>query len=235
MLSKVLRLDAHAVIAHANHVFGSCFLAPKCESRAAWSPRYLIALPIRFLNTCDSRIGIPKTTGRLVRVTEAPLSSIERLQLQQCPIHGSATGERFHVDFRFRRLRVGQHVVDEFLHAVHAGDGELHELVGLVAELVLVTLRKQLRVRLHHPQRLLQLMGDDERESAKLLVGTNECFFHILDAKKRPDRGDQNRGIDRLAEVVIAPVFEAGNDIQIGESGRGEEDDRQRGWFPGCS
>ena len=42
------------------------------------------------------------------------------------------------------------------------------------------SVREQLRVGLHHPQRLLQFVGYDESEAPELLVGTDQRLLRFL-------------------------------------------------------
>jgi hypothetical protein len=60
--------------------------------------------------------------------------------------------------------------MDELFHPVHSGDGELNIFIRIRTEIIFEALGNELRVRLNHAQRFLQLMRNHERKSPKLLV-----------------------------------------------------------------
>ena len=130
--SKYCRVDADAVVADAEQPLAAVALARSTCTRAAAAPRNLRALPSRFGQQLLELARVAEH-GRQGRVGDvAPDSSIaarrsvERLVAAPRPrsVGSSAAAPR-------ADPREGEQVLDEVLHALHARDGEVDELLGV--------------------------------------------------------------------------------------------------------
>jgi hypothetical protein len=59
---------------------------------------------------------------------------------------------------------------------VGTADGVIDELIGFVIETAAVPSAQQLAVAAHHPQRLLEVMGDNACELLEITVGARELI-----------------------------------------------------------
>ena len=131
-----------------------------------------------------------------------------RRRSSACPPSVSRTSSA-HVDraepvLRRAGARVGEQVVDQALHAVHAVDREPDELVRVRVELALVAARQQLHVARHHAQRLGEVVRGDVGELLQVGVRALELRRRGAPAPRRRSRGGPRVCLRRVMSCTCA-------------------------------
>ena len=161
----VARVDPDAVVGDAESPARCPRARRDTSTRGGSSARNLIPLPIRFWNSWRSWPSSPRTVGRSPvddRSRPTPRSVVCMPPSVSRTSSAQSTGPSRYSEVP--DARVGEQVVDQALHAVHAVDREPDELVRVRVELAAVAARQQLHVARHHPQRLREVVRGDVGE-----------------------------------------------------------------------
>ena len=211
------------------------------STRGGSSARNLIPLPIRFWKSWRSWPSSARTVGRSDHDHVAPDSVDRRLHPAERVAHELLAVDGPDAVLLRARPRVGEQVVDQALHAVHAVDRELDELVRIRVQLAAVTARQQLHVAGHHAQRLgevvrgdvgellqvgvraLQLgraplqLGGDAREPVLAVLAPRDVL-HLRDAVEQAAGGIvHRRGVVHHPDGGAVPAQEALLQLVVGD------------------
>jgi len=134
------------------------FLATEMWTCGVSSVRYLMALLMRFWNTCMGAVSSARTIGRGSWVIFAPLVLMLSWRLSRACSRFLAVRGSVVVFSAFACLPVVTYAFEERVHAVCSLHGVADELVRVVSEVALILLRQELGIAPDHAQGLLQVV-----------------------------------------------------------------------------